>query len=99
MRTKYEIGMGQCSQCQIEALDKALALNKKYPDLYGANSSVQDKYKQEFENLYDSGSYEQPVFDFVADCGGDSISLCHDHMIEAIIALDEFAKRVQAEKK
>jgi hypothetical protein len=89
---RYEIAMGVCDECRFAANTRAREeLEAKYPDLWDTpNRSVKPEYMDEWRAIDDEGEVRQPIFVFVADCGGDAIYLCLKHLLEAVDALAQF---------
>lgn len=87
--SQYSIETDACSECMDEALVRG---HKEFFNLWPKHTSgdvltiaQMNDWQRLVTAQYDRVcSAEEMCFVFVADCGGDSISLCEKHLAEAL---------------
>jgi hypothetical protein len=87
----YEIKMSECDICAYEAIGVIQRAVRKVGAI--ENRKLKDEYRKQYDELRKAIRIKKPCFFFVADCGGDSITLCEKHFKKALRKLQNFDKK------
>lgn len=89
---RFIIDEAQCDICAGVYHDTVFAeIEKRHPEWRDSPGVVKKEYHKTWNAAYDD-SPERMCFVFEADCHGDAISLCAEHLKDIVAKVEESAK-------
>jgi len=84
---RYSIEEAVCDECEEIYHNTVLKeWEKEHPDCRDEKGTIKREYFREWDDVY-KGCPKRICFIFEADCHGDAISLCSEHLKNALEAI------------
>ncbi|OGC94128.1 MAG: hypothetical protein A2W25_12150 [candidate division Zixibacteria bacterium RBG_16_53_22] len=94
MSSLYSIEVRSCDFCYVEASNQMREHFKtSHPDYDSTNPEHRAAWKVYWDNWTEPEP--QPCFYFIADCGGDAISICARHLEKILAELVNYVEEDQ----